>query len=110
MRVLTLHVLQHHAEVPARLEGAEHGHHEGVLCEGEDVPLHEGLLDLVPQDEVLLVDLLHGEALARLAVPHQVDGPVGGRRGSEEGRRVNGRGWRRVKRFGDAPEKFDALG
>ena len=74
---LTFHVLHHHAEVAAGLEGAEHGHHEGVLGEGEDVPLHEGLLDLVPQDQVLLVDLLHGEALLGLLVADQVDGAEG---------------------------------
>lgn len=57
-----------------RLKGAEHGDHEGILREGEDVPLHEGLLDLVPQDQILLVDLFHGKALTRLSVSHQVDG------------------------------------
>lgn len=61
--------------MPPRFKGAEHGDHERVLCEGEDVPLHERLLDLVPQDQILLVDLLHGEALTRLSVAHQVDGP-----------------------------------
>jgi len=73
---VTFHILQDHAEVAARLEGAEHGHHEGVLRKGQDVPLHEGLLDLVPQDQVLAVDLLHGEALAGLLVPDQVHGSV----------------------------------
>lgn len=73
--LLTFHVLHHHAEVSLRLEGAEHADHEGVLGEGEDVPLHKDLLDLVAQDEVLLVDLLQGETLPRLPVPHQVHGP-----------------------------------
>jgi hypothetical protein len=41
-------------------KGAEHADHKGVLSKSQDVPLHEGLLDLVPQDQVLLVDLLHG--------------------------------------------------
>jgi hypothetical protein len=58
------------------LEGAEHADHERVLGEGEDVALHEHLLDLVPQDQVLLVDLLDGETLPGVPVPHQVHGPV----------------------------------
>lgn len=79
---LTFHVFHDHAEVSPRLEGAEHGHHEGILCEGEDVPLHKRLLDLVPQYQILLVDLLHGETLTRLSVPHQIDG-AGKKRGDE---------------------------
>lgn len=71
----TFNVFHDHAEVPACLEGAEHADHEGVLSEGQDVPLHEGLLDLIPQNQVLLVDLLHSEALAGLFVPHQEDSP-----------------------------------
>lgn len=57
-----------------RLKGAEHGDDERILREGEDVPLHERLLDLVPQDQILLVDLFHGKALTHLPVAHQVDG------------------------------------
>lgn len=57
-----------------RLKGAEHRDDKRVLCEGEDVPLYEGLLDLVPQDQILLVDLLHGKTLTCLSVAHQVDG------------------------------------
>lgn len=72
---LTLHVLHHHAQVPPGLEGAEHGDDKRVLCERQDVPLHKGLLDLVPQDQVLLVDLLHGEALPGLPVAHQIHRP-----------------------------------
>lgn len=71
--VLTFYVLHDHAEVPARFEGAEHGHDKGILCKGENVSLHKGLLDLVPQGQVLLVNLLHGKSLPRLQVPHQVD-------------------------------------
>lgn len=67
----TFDILHHHAEVPPGLEGTEHRHHKGVLCKCQDVALHEGLLDLVPQDKVLLVDLLHGETLSGLFVPHQ---------------------------------------
>ena len=59
------------------LEGAEHGHHEGVLGKGQDVSLHEGLLDLVPQHQVLPVDLFHGKALPGLLVPDQVHSPRG---------------------------------
>lgn len=72
---LTLDVLQHHAQVPARLKGTKHGNNEGVLRKGENVPLHKGLLDLVPQDQILLVDLLHGKALPGLPVAHKIHGP-----------------------------------
>lgn len=71
---LTLHVLHHHAEVSPGLKRAEHGDDKRVLGEREDVSLHEGLLDLVPQDQVLLVDLLHGETLPGLLVTHQKHG------------------------------------
>ena len=64
------------------LERAEHADHERVLGEGEDVALHEDLLDLVAQHQVLLVDLLDGKTLPRFPVPHQVDSPgVGLERG-----------------------------
>ncbi len=74
--ILTFYVLHDHAEVPAGFEGTEHGHNKGILCEGEDVSLHEGLLDLVPQDQVLLIDLLHGKSLACLQMTHQVHSAV----------------------------------
>lgn len=70
-KYLTLHVLHHHAEVSPGLEGTEHGDNKWVFGERQDVSFHEGLLDLVPQDQVLLVDLLHGEALPCLLVTHQ---------------------------------------
>lgn len=73
---LTLHILHHHAQVPPGLEGAEHGDHEGVLSKRQDVSLHESLLDLVPQDQVLLVDLLHGEALSGFFMSNQINGSV----------------------------------
>lgn len=57
-----------------RFKGAEHGDDKRVLCKGEDVPLYERLLDLIPQDQILLVDLLHGKSLTCLSVAHQVDG------------------------------------
>lgn len=92
---LTFNILHDHAEVPASLEGAEHGDHKGVLSEGQDVSLYEGLLDLVPQDQVLLVDLLHGKTLTGLPVTYQVHRTDGGREeeggGTEEGRRREGR-------------------
>ena len=34
-------------------------------------------IHLIPQDEILLVDLLEGEPLPRLLVLDEVDGPVG---------------------------------
>lgn len=58
-----------------RFKGAVHADHEGVLCESQDVTFHEGLLDLVPKDEVLFVDLLHGKPLSGLFVPNKVDCP-----------------------------------
>lgn len=72
--LLTFYVLHDHAEVPTGFEGAEHGHDKGILSEGKDVSFHEGLLDLVPQYQVLLVNLLHGKSLTCLQVTHQVHG------------------------------------
>lgn len=72
---LTFHIFHDHAKVPPCFKGAEHGDNKWVLCEGEDVPLHKRLLDLVPQDQILLVDLLHGKTLTCLSVAHQVDSP-----------------------------------
>ena len=60
----------------SRLEGAVHGDHEGVLSEGQDVSLHKGLLDLIPQHQVLFVDLLHGKTLLGLLMAHQIHSPV----------------------------------
>ena len=71
----TFNILHHHAEVALGLKGAEHADHKGVLGKSQDVTLHEGLLDLVPQDQVLLVDLLHGKALPGRLVTHQKHGP-----------------------------------
>lgn len=70
--ILTFYVLHDHAEVSTGFERTEHGDDKGILCEGEDVSFHKGLLDLVPQDQVLLIDLLHGKSLAGLQVTHQV--------------------------------------
>lgn len=75
-KLQTFDVLHDHAQVPASLKGAVHGHHERVLGKREDVSLHERLLDLIPQNEILLVDLLHGEPLLCLLVPDQVHGSV----------------------------------
>lgn len=91
--MLTLDIFHDHTQVASRLEGAEHGDDKGVLCEREDVPLHEGLLDLVPQDQVLLVDFLHGKALPRLSVAHQVDGT--GQRERQEGQNASAESCRR---------------
>lgn len=73
---LTFHVLHDHTEVASCLKRAEHAHHKGVFCKRQDVSLHKHLLDLIPQDQVLPVDLLHGKPLPRPAMPHQVHGPV----------------------------------
>lgn len=69
---LTFDIFHDHAQVPPGLKGAVHGHHERVLRKGEDVSLHKGLLYLIPQHQVLLVDLLHGKPLFCLLVPNQV--------------------------------------
>lgn len=79
---LTFDVLHDHAQVSACLKGTVHADHERVLGEGQDVPLYKRLLDLVPQHQVLLVDLLHRKALIGLFVPHQIDG-AGRRRENE---------------------------
>lgn len=75
-QLLTFHILHDHAQVPPCLKGAVHGHHEGVLSKGEDVSLHEGLLYLVPQHQVLLVDLFHGEPLFGFLVSNQINSSV----------------------------------
>lgn len=71
----TFNILHHHAQVAPGLKGAEHADHKRVLSKSQYVTLHEGLLDLVPQNQVLLVDLLHGKALTGGLVPHQEYGP-----------------------------------
>lgn len=75
---LTFNIFHDHAQMPPGLEGAVHGHHERVLGKSEDVPLYKGLLNLVPQHQVLFVDFLHGEPLLGLLVPDQVNSSVGG--------------------------------
>lgn len=72
----TFNILHDHAQVPPCLKGAEHRHHERVFSKGENVPLHKHLLDLVPQHQVLPVDLLHGKPLTSLLVPHQKHSPA----------------------------------
>lgn len=71
----TFHVLHDHAQVTPCFKGAIHADHKGILRESQDVALHEGLLDLVPKDEVLLVDLLHGKPLPGFFMPNKVDCP-----------------------------------
>lgn len=75
-QLLTFNILHDHTQVPPGLKGAVHGHHKRVLSEGEYVSLHKGLLYLVPQNQVLLIDLLHGESLLRLFVPNQINSSV----------------------------------
>lgn len=73
-RRLTFYILHDHAEMSTGFEGAEHGDDKWILCEGEDVSFHKGLLDLVPQGQVLFVNLLHCKTLACLQMTHQVHG------------------------------------
>jgi len=61
-----------HAQVAPRLKCAHQRHHERVVGEGHDVTLDKHLLQRVVQHQVLLLDLLHGEAL----LAHEVDGAV----------------------------------
>jgi len=73
--LLTLHILHNHAKMSPCLKGAEHADNKRVLCKCQDVSFHKGLLDLVSQDQVLLVDLLHGKSLTGLLMPHQKHSP-----------------------------------
>lgn len=76
MTDFTFNVLHDQAQVSPSLKRAEHGHHKWVFSKGEDVALHEHLLDLVSEDQVLPVDLLHCKSLTGLFVSHQKNGPV----------------------------------
>lgn len=97
---LTFHILHDHAEVPSRLERAEHRNHKRVFGKSEDVSLHKHLLDLVPKHQVLPVDLLHGKTLSGLFVAHQKHSPAwqekGEKRAKEEKRGKLQSGDRRV--------------
>jgi hypothetical protein len=57
-------------------KAAVHADDEGIVGERKDVPLQENLLDLVPQHQVLLADLLHGKALSGPLVSHQIHRPA----------------------------------
>ncbi len=74
---VTFHVLHDHAQMSAGLEGAEHADHKGILCKRQDVSLHKHLLDLVPQNQVLSVDLFHRETLPSFFMPYQIHRPAG---------------------------------
>lgn len=89
IKLHTFNVFHDHAQVPPSLKGAVHGHHEWILGKGENVSLHKGLLDLIPQNEVLLIDLFHGEPLLCLLVSDQVHGPAEQVFTSQEGRQVS---------------------
>lgn len=73
---LTLHIFHHHAEVPPGLKRTEHGDDKRVLSKRQDVSFHKGLLDLVPQNQVLFVDFLHCETLPGFFVTHQKHSPT----------------------------------
>lgn len=73
---LTFNILHDHAQVPSCLKGAVHGHHKRVLSKGKDVSLHKGLLYLIPQNQVLFVDLFHGKALLGFLVANQINRSV----------------------------------
>jgi hypothetical protein len=61
--------------VAPRFKGAIHADNKGVFCKSQDVPFHKGLLDLVPKDEVLFINLLHGKPLSGFFMPNEVDCP-----------------------------------
>ena len=44
--VSPLHILHHHTKMFPALEAAIHGHHEWIVCEGENVSLSKHLLNL----------------------------------------------------------------
>lgn len=77
MKCFTFHILHDHAQVSPCLKRAEHANYKRVLRERQDVSLHEHLLYLVPQNQVLSVDLFHGESLASFFMPYQIHGPAG---------------------------------
>jgi hypothetical protein len=58
------------------LEGAKHADNERIVRKGHDVPFGENLLHLITENQVQLIDLLHGKSLIRFLVPNQVHGPV----------------------------------
>ena len=71
----TFHIFHDHAQVAPCFKGAVHADHKGVLCKSQDIPFHKGLLDLVSEDEVLLINLLHGKPLPGFLMPNKVDCP-----------------------------------
>lgn len=93
LRLRTFNILHDHAQVPLSFKRAEHADHKGVLCKSQNVSLHKGLLDLIAQDEVLLINLLHGKTLAGLFMSHQIHSSK-----KEEGSR--GQSARGIFRFG----------
>lgn len=56
-------------------KGAIHADDKGVLCESQDIPFHEGLLDLIAEDEVLFINLFHSKPLPGFLMPNKVDCP-----------------------------------
>lgn len=72
---LTFHILHDHAQVAPGLKGAVHADDKRVFCKSQDIPFHKGLLDLVSEDEVLFVNLLHGKPLPGFLMPNEIDCP-----------------------------------
>ena len=72
---LTFHIFHDHAQVAPGLKGAVHADNERVFCKSQDIPFHKGLLDLVSEDEVLLINLLHGKPLPGFLMPNEIDCP-----------------------------------
>lgn len=73
---LTFYIFHDHAEVTSCFKWAKHGDDKRVLCKSKDVSFHKSLLDLVPQNQVLTIYLLHGKPLAGLLVADQIHGAV----------------------------------
>lgn len=71
----TFHIFHNHAQVAPCFKGTIHADHKGVLCKSQDIPFHKSLLDLVSEDEVLFINLLHGKPLPGFFMPNKVDCP-----------------------------------
>lgn len=54
-------------------KGAIHADNKWIFCKCQDITLNEGLLDLVSEDEILLINFLHGKSLSGFFVSHKIN-------------------------------------
>lgn len=54
-------------------KGAIHAHNKWIFCKCQDITLDKGLLDLVSEDEILLINFLHGKSLSGFFVSHKIN-------------------------------------